>query len=138
MSTEPTKPKSAVAKASGLVAAAAVITGLVILANALDKPSFAKGVLIGGVVALLAVGFLLWRGSRGGAAAHLASGSADERERRMFRDAAADAAIAMMVAALAGAIWSLFDAEAIAVLAIVLWSGLLTWVISLVIRTRRG
>ena len=44
----------------------------------------------------------------------------------------------MLFAALGGAIWSLFDAEAIAVLAIVLWAGLLTWVISLIIRIRKG
>ena len=82
--------------------------------------------------------FLIWRGSRGGAAAHIASGSADERERRMFREASADAAIAMMISAIGCAIWSLFDVEAIAVLAVVLWTGLLTWVISLGMRIRRG
>ncbi len=102
-----------------------MLTVIVIVANATDHASFAKGALIGGVIALVAMGFLWWRGSRGGAAAHLASGTADERERRIFRDAAADAAIAMLLAALGGAMWSLFDAEAIAVLAIVLWTGLL-------------
>ncbi len=130
--------KTALGKAAGFVSAAAVLTVVVIVANATDHPSFAKGALIGGVIALLAMGFLWWRGARGGAAAHLVSGTADERERRLFRDAAADSAIAMMIAAVGGAIWSLFGAESIAVLAIVLWAGLLTWLISLAIRARRG
>ena len=51
---------------------------------------------------------------------------------------ARDAAIAMLFAAIGCAIWSLFDVEAIAVLAIVLWAGLLTWVVSLGVRIRRG
>ena len=43
----------------------------------------------------------------------------------------------MMVAAIGSAIWTLFDAEAIAVLAVVLWTGLLTWVLSFALRARR-
>ena len=142
MSTESATPvspgRSAVVKGVSLVGAAAVLTIVIIIAKATDHDSFAKGALIGGAYALVAMAFLLWRGSRGGAAARIASGSADERERRMFREASADAAIAMMFAAVGCAIWSLFDVEAIAVLAVVLWTGLLTWVISLGVRIRKG
>ena len=142
MSTESATPvssgKGAIAKGVGLISAAAVLTIVIIIAKATDHDSFAKGALIGGAFTLIAMAFLLWRGSRGGAAARIASGSADERERRMFREASADAAIAMMFAAIGCAIWSLFDVEAIAVLAVVLWTGLLTWVVSLAVRIRRG
>ena len=142
MSTESATPKpaqkSALAKGIGLVSAAAVLTVVIAIAKATDHDSFAKGALVGGAFALLAMGFLLWRGSRGGAASRVASGNADERERRMFREASADAAIAMMGAAIGCAIWTLFDAEAIAVLAVVLWAGLLTWVVSFALRARRG
>lgn len=133
-----TKPTSLLAKITGLVAGAAALTIIAIIASAAGRESFARGAVIGGTVTLLAIAVLWVRGPRGGTAAHIVSGVADERERRMSRDATADAAGAMLVAGVAGAIWALFDAPAIAVAAIVLWAGLLTFLASLAIRSRRG
>jgi|GEM_PF-6533997 len=131
-----TKPFHPAAFAAGLLGAAAAITVLAAVALSQDRGSFAKGVIIGGTATILVMAFLWWRGHRGGTAAHLASGIADERERRLFRDAVADGGLAMFAAALVGAIWSLFGAEAIAVVGVVLWVGLIAWAVSLAVRSR--
>lgn len=133
-----TSTKSTVAKLAGGIAAAATLTVIAIVAHAAGHDDFARGAVIGGAITLVAVVILWIRGARGGAAARLASGVADERERRLFRDAGADAAIAMFAAAIGGSIWALFDAPAIAVAGIVLWAGLITFVASAVVRARRG
>ena len=133
-----TKPTSLLAKIAGLVSGAAALTVIAIVANAAGRESFARGAVVGGAITLLAIAVLWIRGARGGTAARLASGLADERERGLSREAGADAAGAMIVAGVAGAIWSLYDAPAIAVAGIVLWAGLLTFLVSLFIRSRRG
>ena len=133
-----TKPVTPLAAITGLVAGVATITALIIVARATDHDSFAKGVAIGGTVALMALGFLFWRGARGGAAARIASGNADERERRIAREAFADTGIAMMVAAVAMSIATLWDVEAIAVGGVILWTGLITFLVSVGVRARRS
>lgn len=133
-----TKQPKTIAKVAGILAGAAAITLVAIVGYATDHDSFAKGAIIGGG-AMLVTMLVLWsRAARGTTAAHIATGTADERERRMTREAAADAGFAMFAAAVGCAVWSLFDAEAIAVAGLVLWTGLLTWGTSMVVRVRRG
>ena len=133
-----TKPPNTIAKVGGVLAGAAAITLIAILGYATDHSSFAKGAIMGGCAVLIAVIILWSRAGRGSTASRIASGTADERERRIFREAAADAGIAMFAAGVGCAIWALFDAETIAAIGIVLWTGLLTWGISMIARVRRG
>ena len=135
MSTKPITPLAAI---MGLVAGVATITILVVVARATDHDSFAKGIAIGGATAILVLGVLWWRGARGGAAARIASGNADERERRITREALADTGVAMMAAGIGMTIATLWDVEAEAVGAVILWTGLLTFLISAGVRVRRS
>ena len=135
MSTKPVTPLRA---AIGLAAGIAAVTVLVMVATAMGNDSFAKGMAIGGTVAILALGFLFWRGARGGAPARIASGNADEREERIAREALADTGAAMFFAAIGMTIATLWDVEAQAVGAVILWTGLLTFLISIGVRARRG
>jgi hypothetical protein len=135
MSTE--QPKT-IAKVAGILAGAAAITLVAIIGYVTNHDSFAKGAIIGGGVMLVVMVVLSSRAARGTTAAHIATGTADERERRIFREAAADAGLAMFAAAVCCAVWSLFDAEAIAVAGVLLWTGLLTWGVSMIVRVRRG
>ncbi|MGC4175076.1 hypothetical protein [Demequina sp.] len=133
-----TKAPSTIAKVTGILSGAAAITVIAILGYTTDHGSFAKGAIIGGAAVLIAM-IVLWSGvGRSSTASRMASGQADERERHIFREAAADAGLAMFGAGVACAIWALFDAEAIGVAGIVLWTGLLTWGISMIVRLRRG
>ena len=129
---------STIAKLTGLIFGAAGLTILAIVAHLADHDDFAKGAVIGGAITMLAIVVLWVRGTRGGAAARIASGVADERERLLFRESSADAAAAMFAAAVGGAIWALFDAPAIGVAGIVLWVGLITFLVSFAVRARRG
>src|SRR6188768_4426617 len=131
MSTKPITPLAAI---MGLVAGVATITILVVVARATDHDSFAKGIAIGGATAIVVLGVLWWRGARGGAAARIASGNADERERRITREALADTGVAMMAAGIGMTIATLWDVEAEAVGAVILWTGLLTFLISAGVR----
>ena len=135
MSTKPISPLAAI---MGLVAGVATITILVVVARATDHDSFAKGIAIGGATAIVVLGVLWWRGARGGAAARIASGNADERERRITREALADTGVAMMAAGIGMTIATLWDVEAEAVGAVILWTGLLTFLISAGVRVRRS
>ena len=135
MSTKPITPLAAI---MGLVAGVATITTLVVVARATDHDSFAKGIAIGGATAIVVLGVLWWRGARGGAAARIASGNADERERRITREALADTGVAMMAAGIGMTIATLWDVEAEAVGAVILWTGLLTFLISAGVRVRRS
>jgi len=135
MSTKPITPLAAI---MGLVAGVATITILVVVARATDHDSFAKGIAIGGATAIVVLGVLWWRGARGGAAARIASGNADERERRITREARADTGVAMMAAGIGMTIATLWDVEAEAVGAVILWTGLLTFLISAGVRVRRS
>ena len=135
MSTKPITPLAAI---MGLVAGVATITILVVVARATDHDSFAKGIAIGGATAIVVLGVLWWRGARGGAAARIASGNADERERRITREALADTGVAMMAAGIGMTIATLWDVEAEAVGAVILWTGLLTFLISAGVRVRRS
>ena len=133
-----TKAPTTLAKLLGIISGAAALTIVAIVASAAGHDGFARGAVVGGVAMLILMAVLWARGTRGGAAARIASGVADEREQRLFRDASADAGLAMFVAATGGAIWALFDAPAIAVAGIVLWTGLITFATSFAVRTRRG
>ena len=133
-----TKPANTVAKVTGVLAGALAITLIAILGYATEHDSFAKGAIIGGGVMLLAMIILWARAGRGSTASRIATGQADERERHIFREAAADAGLAMFAAGVGCAIWSLFDAPAEGVAGIVLWTGLLTWGVSMIVRVRRG
>jgi hypothetical protein len=135
MSTKPLTKLSAIV---GLVAGVATVTALVAVAHAMGNDSFAKGMAIGGGFTILALGFLFWRGARGGAPARIASGNADEREQRILRDAFADAGIAMFVAGVAMTFATLWDVEAEAVGAIILGTGILTFLITVGVRARRS
>ena len=135
MSTKPVTPLRAVI---GLVSGVAAIALLVMIANATGHASFAKGAAVGGAFAIVALAILFWRGARGGTAARIASGAADERERRITREAFADTGIAMMGAGVAMTIATLWDVEAVAVGGIILWTGLLTFLIDVTVRARRS
>jgi len=124
--------------AIGLFAGVTATAVLVALALSTDHASFAKGLAIGGGVAIVALAVLFWRGARGGAAARIASGNADEREQHIAREALADTGAAMFLSALVMTIATLWDVEAIAVGGIVLWTGVITFVTSVAVRSRRG
>lgn len=133
-----TKPLTTTAKVAGLLGGAAAISLLAWFAIANDNDSFAKGVVIGGGLTLIAFVVLWSRIARSTTAARMATGQADERERRILREAAADAAGAMFAAGVACAMWALFEPPAIAIAGTVLWTGLIAWGASVVIRSRRG
>ena len=133
-----TEAPNTLAKIVGLISGAAALTIIAIVASAAGQDGFARGAIIGGVAMLVLMAVLWARGTHGGTAARIANGVADEREQRLFRDASADAGLVMFVAATGGAIWALFDAPEIAVAGIVLWSGLITFVVSFAVRSRRG
>lgn len=133
-----TKPFTTTAKVAGLLGGAAAITLLAWFAIAQDNFSFAKGVVVGGGLTLIAFVVLWSRAARGTTAARMATGQADERERRILREAAADAGAAMFAAGVACAIWALFEPPAIAIAGTVLWTGLLAWGASVIVRSRRG
>jgi hypothetical protein len=121
------------ALATGVTAAGA----LAWILYATGNESTAKGVIIGaGAVVLAAV--VLWaRGTRGGAAARLASGEGDERERMVMTQAAADGAFVMLIAGVVGTVGALFGWSAVAVAGSILWAGLISIAVSFAIRIRR-
>ena len=133
-----TKEPSTLAKIFGIVCGAAAITLVAIGASAAGRDDFAKGAVIGGAAMLIVMAVLFARGARGGAAARVANGVADERESRILRDAASNAAVAMFATAMGGAVWAMFDAPAIGLLAIVMWAGLITFTVSFALRVRKG
>jgi len=133
-----TKPTSTIAKVSGILAGAAAITLVAILGYATDNDSFAKGAIIGGGTTLVVIAVLWARTGGRDTASRIVAGQGDERERHIFREALADAGLAMFIAGLGCAIWALFDAPAIGAAGVVLWTGLLAWGISMILRVRRG
>jgi hypothetical protein len=125
------------------VRAAALATGVTVagilawILYAAGKESTAKGVIIGASAVVLAAVILWARGTRGGAAARLASGEGDERERMVMTQAAADGALVMFIAGVVGTIGALFGWSAVAVAGSILWTGLIAIAASFAIRIRR-
>jgi hypothetical protein len=116
----------------GLVAA----TALALVAWNAGNGSVAKGIVVGASLTLVCAVVLWVVGPRAGLAGRLANAKADERDDRIMTRALADAALAMGVAACAGVVWAMYGAEAIAIAGVVLWSGLVTLLISATVRSR--
>lgn len=139
MTSNPTR-ELAVKLAAAVVAGSTACAAFVALALVADKPSLAKGMVIGGSLTLAAfVALTVVAHVRRDAPpeARLATGIADERDRRLATRAMAHAAIAMYAVAVGGAIALAFGASGIAVLACVMWAGLLTAGLSFIISVRR-
>jgi len=132
-----TKPGLA-PRIGAFVGALTALTACYIVATVAGRDDFARGVIIGGGATLALLAILWWRGARGGTAAHVASGLADEREKAIARGALAHTAVAMFYAGVGGAIASLWDVEGIVVAGIVLWVGVITFAISFAVHARRG
>ena len=133
-----TKQSSLAVRIISLVAGLTAAGIIAWVMYAAGNESSAKGILVGaGAVVLVAIG--LWvRGSRGGAAARLASGEGDERERLVMTQAASDSFFVMLGAGVLGMVGAAFGWTAIAVAGIILWAGLIAIAVSFAIRIRRG
>ncbi|WP_144276192.1 hypothetical protein [Demequina sp. NBRC 110053] len=137
MSTEGTRTMAApVAKAAGFVSGAAAVTAIAAIAYATGHDSIGKGAIQGGSV-VLGIALVLWSaGPRLGLASRVANGVADERDDRILTGAFADSAMAMGIAAVGGMIGSFYGLPGWGVAGLVLWAGLLTFLVSTVARSR--
>ena len=138
--TSPTR-NLAIKLATSVVAGSTACAAFVALALAADKPSLAKGMVTGGSLALAAfVALSVIAHVRRDAPpeARLATGLADERDRRLATRAAAHAAIAMYAVSVGGVMALAFGASGIAVLGCVMWAGLLAAGLSFIVSVRRG
>lgn len=133
-----TKPIATTAKAIGLVTGAAAASGLAAIAYATGYDSLGKG-MIQGASAALGVILILWLvGPRIGLAGRVASGQADERDDRIVTSSFADSAFGMGIAAVGSMIGSFYGLPGWGAAGIVLWAGLLTFLVSTVARSRRS
>ena len=140
MTSSPTR-SLAVKLAATVVAGSTGCAAFVGLALLADNRSLAKGMIVGGSIALaayVALAVISHVRSDAPPEARLATGIADERDRQLATRAAAHAAIAMYAVSVVGAIALAFDASGLAVLACVMWAGLVTAGLSFIISVRRG
>jgi len=138
---QPTKPKSAARVAIGAFAGAAACALLATIALAAGNESFARGIMTGGVVGIVAASVLVIMARRKGAPAEarLVAGQADERERHLAMRAGAFAALAMYAAAIVVAfLTAVLDFEAQAGLAIIMFTGLFTVLGVFIVSVRKG
>ncbi|MFV0632762.1 hypothetical protein [Demequina sp.] len=137
MSTSTSKPPAPLAaKVGGFVGGAAAVTLIAIVAYATGNDSVGKGAIIGGSITLVAAALLWTLGPRFGLASRAANGMADERDDRILTHAFADSAFAMGAAAVGCMIGSFWGLAGGAVAGIVLWAGLLTFLVSTTVRSR--
>ena len=133
-----TKSASLIVKAGSFVAAAAVASILAAIAYAAGFDSLGKG-MIQGASAALGLMLILWIvGPRLGLAGRVASGQGDERDDRILTSAFADSAFGMGIAAVGSMIGSFYGLPGWGAAGIVLWAGLLTFLLSAVLRARRS
>ena|SRR5690554_2424558 len=127
-----------VAKAVGFVAGAAAASGLAALAYAAGYDSIGKG-MIQGASATLGIIVILWAvGPRLGLAGRVAAGQGDERDDRILTSAFADSAFGMLFGALGSMVGSFYGLPGWGAAGIVIWAGLMTFLISTVVRSRRN
>jgi hypothetical protein len=124
-------------RTASIVAALAVGTAMALAAHFAGNDSLARGIVVGVGIAMLAIVALWILGERAGTAGRIASGTADERDRRLKVDALADAAVAMLMTGAVAAVAAAFGVSAIAVAGSVVWAGLLAFTWSIVVRSRR-
>ncbi|MBN2176783.1 MAG: hypothetical protein JW722_03900 [Demequinaceae bacterium] len=103
-----------------------------------DRPSFARGVFIGGGVAIALVVLALVIGRRGPTAIRVFSGQIDERELAIKNQALAHSAVAMLLTAAGCEVGTLYGMPALAVAGSVIAMGVLVGVASFILQTRRG
>jgi hypothetical protein len=139
--TQPTKTKSLAGAALSAAAGTLVCAILARAAWAAGNDSFATGIVFGGAIGIagtLAL-FLRSRKSDAPAEARLVGGTADERERRVAMRAGAFAGAAMfaaaVVVAMVTAIWSV---QAMAGIAIIMYTGLFTATGAFAVLVRRN
>lgn len=133
-----TRATPLIAKAAAFVAGAAAASVLAAVAYATGYDSIGKGMIQGAAVALGLI-LLLWLvGPRLGLGSRVANGVADERDDRILTAAFADSAFGMGIAAIGSMVGSFYGLPGAAVAGIVLWAGLLTFLTSTVVRSRRS
>lgn len=138
--TQLTKTKSPAGAAIGAAAGTLVCAILASVAWAAGNESFAAGIIFGGAVGIAGTLALFLRSRKRGAPAEarLVGGTADERERRMATRAGALASVAMFAAAIVVAmVTAVWDLEAQASIAIILYAGLFTATGSFAVLVRR-
>ncbi|MFN3865966.1 MAG: hypothetical protein ACK4MD_04540 [Demequina sp.] len=123
---------------AGFVAGAAACAGLAWIAYATGHDSMAKGAIQGGSVTLAVIVVLWLVGRRAGMAGRVFNGAFDERDDRILTHAFADSSVAMGVAAIGCLIGAFYGLPGEGVAAIVLTVGMLTVLVSSVIRARRS
>lgn len=126
-----------IVKAFAFVAGAAAASILAAVAYGAGYDSVGKGIIQGASGTLVLVLILWVVGPRLGLAGRVAAGTTDERDDRILTGAFADSAVAMGVAAVGSLVGSLYGLPGLAVAGIVLWAGLLTFLGSTVVRSRR-
>lgn len=134
----PTGARLIAIRIAALVGGAAALTAFALVAYSTGHDSMARGAIAGGAATLLIIAALWALGRRAGAAGRIVGDGADERDQAHVTAALADSAIAMVLAALACTVAALYGMPAALVGGAVIWAGLITGLISLVIRTRRG
>jgi len=127
-----------IVRSVSILAACAAVTGFAVITHVTGHDDMGRGAIVGGASTLLAIVLLWIFGVRAGTAGRIVSGEADERDRLNATNALADAAKGMAIAALGGTIAALYGLAGPLVGGLILWAGLLTGAISLVIRTRRA
>lgn len=133
-----TKTTPVAVKAFAFVFAAALASGLAALAYATGYDSLGKG-MIQGASATLGVILILWIvGPRLGLAGRVANGQVDERDDRILTSSFADSAFGMGLAAVGSMIGSFYGLPGWGAAGIVIWAGLMTFLTSAVIRSRRN
>ena len=138
--TQHIKTKSLARLAIGALTGTVAIAILASVAWAAGNGSFARGIVSGGAIGIAGTITLVLMARRRGAPAEarLAAGQADERERRLATRAGAVAGVAMyaaaVVVAMATAVW---DLEAEASLAIIMFTGLLTAAGTFIVSVRK-
>ena len=133
-----TKPLPLIAKVGAFVGGAAAVSILAALAYAAGYDSLGKGMIQGGSVTLGFILILWVVGPRLGLAGRVASGQVDERDDRILTSAFADSAFGMGIAAVGSLVGSFYGLPGWGAAGIVLWAGLITFLTSTVLRSRRN
>lgn len=127
-----------IARLAAFTAGASAAAALAAIAYATGHPSIGKGAIQGASV-MLGIIVVLWLvGRRGGMAGRVATGEFDERDDRILTHAFGDAGAAMGLAAIGSMIGAFYGLPGEGVAGIVLWVGVLTVLISAVVRARRS
>lgn len=135
MSTEPTP---LIVKVFAFVSGAAVASILAAIAFAAGYDSMGRGMIQGASVTLGLILIIWIVGPRLGLAGRVAAGKADERDDRILTSAFADSAFGMGLAAIGSMVGSFYGMPGWAVSGVVIWAGLMTFLISTAVRSRRN